>query len=82
MNFTGKKLLVTVYSEDEAAALWRRIAGLSDDRIIRISTSDNFGRWGQLARAALPRDAHDHGEHIVGGPPGSLDEDGDRFIEI
>ncbi|OYV58255.1 MAG: alanine--tRNA ligase, partial [Acidocella sp. 21-58-7] len=65
------KLLVTVYHEDEDAAnLWKKIAGLTDERIIRIATSDNFWRMG------------DTGPKIPGGPPGSPDEDGDRFIEI
>ena len=78
------KLLVTVYSEDvEAAALWRRIAGLSDDRIIRISTSDNFWSMGPTGPCGPCSEIfYDHGDHIAGGPPGSPDEDGDRFIEI
>ena len=78
------KLLVTVYSEDEeAAALWRKIAGLSDDRIIRISTSDNFWSMGNTGPCGPCSEIfYDHGEHIPGGPPGSPDEDGDRFIEI
>ena len=78
------KLLVTVYSEDvEAAGLWRRIAGLSDDRIIRISTSDNFWSMGNTGPCGPCSEIfYDHGDHIQGGPPGSPDEDGDRFIEI
>ncbi|WP_440959381.1 alanine--tRNA ligase [Oceanicaulis sp. LC35] len=78
------KLLVTVYSEDEeAAGLWRKIAGLSDDRIIRISTSDNFWSMGDTGPCGPCSEIFfDHGENIWGGPPGSPEEDGDRFIEI
>ena len=78
------KLLVTVYHEDEeAAALWRKIAGISDDRIIRIATSDNFWSMGDTGPCGPCSEIfYDHGEHIQGGPPGSPDEDGDRFIEI
>ncbi|WP_181707516.1 alanine--tRNA ligase [Chthonobacter rhizosphaerae] len=78
------RLLVTVYSEDdEAAAFWRKIAGLSDDRIIRISTSDNFWAMGDTGPCGPCSEIFfDHGEGIPGGPPGSPDEDGDRFIEI
>ena len=78
------KLLVTVYhSDDEAHALWRKIAGLPDDRIIRISTSDNFWSMGDTGPCGPCSEIfYDHGAHIPGGPPGSADEDGDRFIEI
>ena len=78
------KLLVTVYHEDEeAAALWRKIAGISDDRIIRIATSDNFWSMGDTGPCGPCSEIfYDHGDHIPGGPPGSPDEDGDRFIEI
>ncbi|UFN47719.1 alanine--tRNA ligase [Roseomonas sp. OT10] len=78
------KLLVTVYSEDEdAAALWRKVAGLPDGRIIRIPTSDNFWRMGDTGPCGPCSEIfYDHGAHIPGGPPGSPDEDGDRFIEI
>ena len=78
------KLLVTVYHEDEeAAALWRKIAGIGDDRIIRIATSDNFWSMGDTGPCGPCSEIfYDHGEHIPGGPPGSPDEDGDRFIEI
>ena len=80
----ASKLLVTVYSEDEeAAALWRKIAGLDDSRIIRISTSDNFWSMGDTGPCGPCSEIfYDHGDHIFGGPPGSPDEDGDRFIEI
>ncbi len=79
-----EKLLVTVYhTDDEAAALWRKIAGLSDDRIIRISTNDNFWSMGDTGPCGPCSEIFfDHGDHIAGGPPGSADEDGDRFIEI
>ena len=78
------RLLVTVYSEDdEAAALWKKIAGLSDDRVIRISTSDNFWSMGDTGPCGPCSEIfYDHGDHIWGGPPGSPEEDGDRFIEI
>ena len=80
----AEKLLVTVYHEDEeAAGLWRRIAGLDDDRIIRIVTSDNFWAMGDTGPCGPCSEIFfDHGPHIPGGPPGSPDEDGDRFIEI
>ena len=78
------KLLVTVYSEDEDAAdLWRKIAGLTDDRIIRIPTSDNFWAMGDTGPCGPCSEIfYDHGPTVQGGPPGSPNEDGDRFIEI
>ena len=78
------RLLVTVYSEDEEArVLWRKIAGLSDDRIISIATSDNFWSMGDTGPCGPCSEIFfDHGADIPGGPPGSPDEDGDRFIEI
>ncbi|MEP5717545.1 MAG: alanine--tRNA ligase, partial [Alphaproteobacteria bacterium] len=78
------KLLVTVHTSDEdAAALWRKIAGLPDSKIIRIPTSDNFWAMGDTGPCGPCSEIfYDHGDHIPGGPPGSPDEDGDRFIEI
>ena len=78
------RLLVTVYAEDdEAHGLWRKIAGLPDERIIRIATSDNFWSMGDTGPCGPCSEIfYDHGDHIAGGPPGSPDEDGDRFIEI
>tara|TARA_B100000519_G_scaffold191459_1_gene191915 strand:- start:18 stop:2714 length:2697 start_codon:yes stop_codon:yes gene_type:complete len=78
------KLLVTVYhTDDEAHALWKKIAGLTDDRIIRIPTSDNFWSMGDTGPCGPCSEIFfDHGDHIWGGPPGSPEEDGDRFIEI
>ncbi len=80
----AEKLLVTVYHEDDDAfELWRRIAGLPEERIIRIATSDNFWAMGDTGPCGPCSEIfYDHGEHIPGGPPGSADEDGDRFIEI
>lgn len=78
------KLLVTVYhTDDEAAEIWEKVAGLSDDRIIRIATSDNFWQMGPTGPCGPCTEIfYDHGDHIWGGPPGSPEEDGDRFIEI
>jgi alanyl-tRNA synthetase len=78
------RLIVTVYHEDEdAAALWRKIAGLPDERIIRIATKDNFWAMGDTGPCGPCSEIfYDHGPHIAGGPPGSPDQDGDRFVEI
>ena len=78
------KLLVTVYhTDDEAAGIWKKVAGLSDDRIIRIPTDDNFWRMGPTGPCGPCTEIfYDHGDHIWGGPPGTAQEDGDRFIEI
>ena len=78
------KLTVTVYhTDDEAHALWRKIAGLPDSRIIRIPTNDNFWSMGDTGPCGPCSEIFfDHGDHIFGGPPGSPDEDGDRFVEI
>ena len=78
------KLLATVYhTDDEAFDLWRKIAGLPEDRIIRIATKDNFWAMGDDGPCGPCSEIFfDHGDHIPGGPPGSPNEDGDRFIEI
>ena len=78
------KLTATVYhTDDEAFDLWRKIAGLPEERIIRIPTSDNFWSMGDTGPCGPCSEIfYDHGAHIPGGPPGSPDEDGDRFIEI
>ena len=78
------KLLITVYhTDDEAADLWKKIAGIGDDKIIRIPTDDNFWKMGDTGPCGPCSEIfYDHGDKIPGGPPGSPDEDGDRFIEI
>jgi alanyl-tRNA synthetase len=78
------RLTITVYAEDEQAfGLWKKIAGLPDHRIIRIATSDNFWAMGDTGPCGPCSEIfYDHGDHIPGGPPGSPDADGDRFIEI
>ncbi|MGH6614108.1 alanine--tRNA ligase [Sphingomonas sp.] len=80
----AEKLTVTVYhTDDEAFDLWRKIAGLPEERIIRIATSDNFWTMGDNGPCGPCSEIfYDHGDHIPGGPPGSPDEDGDRFVEI
>lgn len=78
------RLLVTVYhTDDQAFDLWKKIAGLPESRIIRIATSDNFWAMGDTGPCGPCSEIfYDHGDHIWGGPPGSPEEDGDRFIEI
>ncbi|KIN79568.1 alanine--tRNA ligase [Sulfitobacter mediterraneus] len=80
----ASRLLVTVYhTDDEAAEIWKKVAGLPDDRIIRIATDDNFWRMGPTGPCGPCTEIfYDHGDHIPGGPPGTPEEDGDRFIEI
>ena len=83
-GLSKEKLSVTVYhDDDEAFGLWKKIAGLPDERIIRIATSDNFWAMGDTGPCGPCSEIfYDHGAHIPGGPPGSPDADGDRFIEI
>src|SRR6201996_6699188 len=78
------KLLVTVYAEDDdAAAIWKKVANLPDDRIIRIPTAANFWRMGDTGPCGPCSEIfYDHGPHVPGGPPGSPNEDGDRFVEF
>ena len=79
-----KRLLVTVYAEDEEAAkIWKKIAGFDDSKIIRIATSDNFWSMGDTGPCGPCSEIFfDHGDKVAGGPPGSADQDGDRFIEV
>jgi alanyl-tRNA synthetase len=79
-----ERLTVTVYhTDDEAFDLWKKIAGLPEERIIRIATSDNFWSMGDTGPCGPCSEIfYDHGDHIWGGPPGSAEEDGDRFVEI
>ncbi len=78
------RLLVTVYhTDDEAADIWKKVAGLPDDRILRIATDDNFWSMGATGPCGPCSEIFfDHGEQYWGGPPGSPEEDGDRFVEI
>ena len=80
----GDRLLATVYGEDDQAFdLWKKIAGLPEERIIRIPTSDNFWAMGPTGPCGPCSEIfYDHGDHIAGGPPGSPEQDGDRFTEI
>ena len=80
----AEKLLVTVYhTDDEAAEIWKKVTGFADHKIIRIPTKDNFWQMGPTGPCGPCTEIfYDHGDHIWGGPPGSAEEDGDRFIEI
>jgi len=83
-GLSPERLTVTVYhTDDEAWDLWKKIAGLPDERIVRIPTKDNFWAMGDDGPCGPCSEIFfDHGEHFAGGPPGSADEDGDRFVEI
>jgi alanyl-tRNA synthetase len=80
----AEKLMVTVYiDDDEAFNLWKKIAGLPEKKIVRIAGADNFWAMGETGPCGPCSEIfYDHGEHIPGGPPGSPDADGDRFVEI
>jgi alanyl-tRNA synthetase len=84
LGLQKEKLLVTVYhTDDEAHSIWKKVAGLNDDKIIRIDTNDNFWSMGDTGPCGPCSEIfYDHGSSIAGGPPGSPDQDGDRFIEI
>ena len=84
LGIDRSRLLVTVYhTDDQAAAIWRKVAGLTDDRIIRIPTDDNFWMMGPTGPCGPSTEIfYDHGPTVWGGPPGSAEADGDRFIEI
>ncbi|MEP2102073.1 MAG: alanine--tRNA ligase [Parasphingorhabdus sp.] len=83
-EISADRLTVTVYhTDDEAFDLWRKISGIPEERIIRIATNDNFWSMGDTGPCGPCSEIfYDHGDHIFGGPPGSPDEDGDRFVEI
>jgi alanyl-tRNA synthetase len=78
------RLLVTIYADDDDAfELWRKISGLPESKIIRIPTADNFWRMGDLGPCGPSSEIFfDHGDRIAGGPPGSAEQDGDRFVEV
>lgn len=84
LGIDPERLLVTIYhTDDDAFAFWQKIAGLHSKRIIRIATDDNFWMMGATGPCGPCSEIfYDHGDHIAGGPPGSANEDGDRFIEI
>ena len=79
-----KRLVITIYhTDDEAYAIWKKISGLPDSKIIRIATADNFWQMGDTGPCGPCSEIFfDHGDKIAGGPPGSADSEGDRFIEI
>jgi alanyl-tRNA synthetase len=83
-GISADRLTATVYAEDDdAAKLWRNISGLPESRIVRIATSDNFWAMGETGPCGPCSEIfYDHGDNIAGGPPGSADADGDRFVEI
>jgi alanyl-tRNA synthetase len=84
LEIPKEKLLVTVYhTDDEAFNIWKKVAGLTDEKIIRIASDDNFWAMGETGPCGPCSEIfYDHGPSIAGGPPGSVDQDGDRFIEI
>ena len=84
LDLDPSRLLVTIYADDEeAASIWRKVAGFGDDRILRINASDNFWSMGATGPCGPCSEIFfDHGPSVPGGPPGSPEEDGDRFIEI
>ncbi len=83
-DISPDRLVVTVFAEDdEAFSIWKKVSGFPDSKIIRIPTSDNFWSMGETGPCGPCSEIFfDHGENIPGGPPGSPDEDGDRFVEI
>ena len=83
-GLSKERLLVTVFhTDEEAAQIWKKVAGLHENKIIRINTNDNFWMMGSTGPCGPCTEIfYDHGDHIWGGPPGSKEEDGDRFIEI
>ena len=84
LGLPADRLMVTVFvDDDQAFDLWKKIAGLPESRIVRIAGSDNFWQMGDLGPCGPCSEIfYDHGPHVPGGPPGSADADGDRFIEI
>jgi alanyl-tRNA synthetase len=84
LQIDKNRLLVTVYhTDDEAANLWKKIAGLPDDKIIRIATDDNFWSMGEVGPCGPCSEIFfDHGDEVFGDVPGSKDQDGDRYTEI
>jgi len=84
LQIDSKKLLVTVYHNDEEAAnLWQKIASFNNEKIIKISTDDNFWSMGEIGPCGPCSEIfYDHGDHVFGGIPGSKNQDGDRYVEI